>query len=58
MQNEDNNRIKPKHTSSYVKLKAELDDSNVYFLNQLRREFDGDTHYSRLYTEHRQFEQE
>jgi len=56
MQNE--NRFKPKHTNSYIKLKAELDDSNVYFLNQLRREFDGDTHYSRLYAEHRQFEQE
>lgn len=37
------------NNASYVKLKQELEDSNIYFLNQLKREVDGEDHFSRLY---------
>ena len=41
--------IMPNEDENYVKLRQELDDSNVYFLNQLRREIDNEDHFSRLY---------
>ena len=36
---------------NYLKLKLELEDSNVYFLNPLRREIDREEQFSRLYTD-------
>ena len=39
-------QVKPKNTEdfSYVRLKQELEDSKVYFLNELRRELSQEDH--------------
>lgn len=34
--------IEPLHNEDYVKLKTHLEDSNIYFLNPLKREFDNE----------------
>ena len=43
--------IEPRHNEEYVKLKTHLEDSNIYFLNPLKREFDNEDHFSRLQTD-------
>ena len=35
----------------YVELKQQLEDSNVYFLNGLRREIDNEEQFSRLHAD-------
>ena len=37
-----------------MRLKQELEDSNVYFLNQLKREIDGEEQFSRLFGDQKQ----
>ena len=41
----------PNERHSYIQMIQDLKDPEVYFLHQLRKELDGDDHYSRLYTE-------
>jgi len=43
------NKIRPnQHNEEYVRLKQHLEDSNVFFLNPLRREFDKEEQFSQV----------
>ena len=41
----------------YMKLKQHLEDSNIYFLNPLRREIEHEDQFSRLFMDQKQLEE-
>ena len=51
-------QVRAENKQDYIKLKQHLEDSNIYFLNPLRREIEHEDQFSRLFMDQKQVEGE